>query len=69
MGYVVMGVGRSDGTLWLTAPNTDGQRGLSLARADAAKFKRMPDAQEAIEALKRDAAPAALVFYVVHEDR
>jgi hypothetical protein len=29
----------------------------------------MPDAQDAIEAIKRENAPAALVFYVVHEDR
>jgi hypothetical protein len=29
----------------------------------------MPDAQDAIEALKREKRPAALVFYMVHGDR
>jgi hypothetical protein len=70
MGYVVMGVGRPEGTLWLTAPNADGKRELSSTHADAATFKRMPDAQDAIEAIKREkSCPPALVFYVVHEDR
>jgi|HubBroStandDraft_2_1064218.scaffolds.fasta_scaffold549048_2 hypothetical protein len=69
MAYVVMGVGGPAGTVWLTAPNADGQYGLSSARADAALFKRMPDAQDAIEAIKRESAPPAIVFYVVREDR
>jgi hypothetical protein len=29
----------------------------------------MPDAQDAIEAIKRESDPPAIVFYVVHEDR
>ena len=69
MAFIVMGVGRPEGTLWLTAPNADGQHELSSSRTDAATLQRMPEAQDAIEAIKRDQAPAVLVFYVVHDDR